>query len=139
MSYSDERIIIIGGPNSGKSYYAEQISGRYSIDDVKYTDSLIETYSWEEIAEMVSNWFIAEAPWIICGMMCCRGLRYWFRYNNLIKPCDRIIFIDRIVDRSTRQKAMFKVMNDIWNEILPEVKRRGIRVERIKFNKLCQT
>lgn len=88
----NQRIIICGWPNSGKSAHAEELSAKLGIP-VKHTDSLIRTMQWSEVSETVSRWFDEPGPWIIEGVAVPRALRKWRARNPDAEgvPFDQLI------------------------------------------------
>jgi hypothetical protein len=90
----NDRIIICGWPNSGKSHHAEELSAKLGIP-VRHTDSLIRTMQWSDVSETVSHWFDEPGPWIIEGVAIPRALRKWKARNpdtNEV-PFDKLIIM----------------------------------------------
>lgn len=125
-----ERIIIIGGPRTGKTTLARKLSPHArSTDDVM-------SLGWSEASEEVSHWFDERGPWVIEGVAAVRALRKWLARNPIshnaprVLPCDRIIRTRTPFVRLTRgQLSMASGVESVWREITTDVYMRGVRVE----------
>lgn len=126
------RILIIGGPRTGKTTLARQLSAA-----ARSTDDLIPM-GWSEGSEAASHWFDEPGPWVIEGVAVVRALRKWFLRNPIVdrarttqrKPCDRIIFLRTAHERLlTGQLSMTQGHETVWGSISHTIALRGIPVE----------
>lgn len=122
------RIIVIGGPRTGKTTFAKDLSQRLG-HPMKHTDDLIGKLDWSGASMYASSWFDAPGPWIVEGVAAVRALRKWLAANDGI-PCDRIYWLSRArLELTPGQAAMAKGCHTVWREILPELRRRGVAIE----------
>ncbi len=129
-----KRIIIAGGPRTGKSTLAVRLGERHGIP-VKFGDSLIDTHDWSEASAEVSKWMDEPGPAIIDGVVAVRAIRKWLARNPEDKAPDFVVVYlrDNIQVRTPGQRVMAKGVHTVWEEILPELRRRGVEiVERDK-------
>lgn len=124
------KIIIIGGPRSGKSTLAKKLANkinaqRYCTDPkslVKDIESnvnyLPDGIPWgDDSTHIINNWFSKEGDWIIEGVGAVRALRKWAQSKP---PCDKIIFIKESfpgINLSKGQASMHKSISTIWGDI----------------------
>ena len=85
------RIIICGGPRTGKTQLAKHLSLKFDIPKYLCTDpqalggdaldhtELPERERWSAISADVSQWFDEPGPWIIEGVAAIRALRKWHK------------------------------------------------------------
>lgn len=123
------RVIIIGGPRSGKSTLAKRLSLSGAIhyctdpkslvkDVLPNVNYLPEGLNWGDDSQyVIDNWFSKNGNWVIEGVGAIRALRKW---RNNEAPCDKILFIKdsfpgiKLLDG---QASMHKSIHTIWNEI----------------------
>jgi hypothetical protein len=121
------RIVIAGGPRSGKSTLAQNISRGGRIK-VRGTDELL-ALDWSESSLVASSWFEYPGPWICEGVAMPRALRKWLARNPSDAPADLIVWMNEAVSpRVPGQEGMAKGCATVWREILPELDRREVRV-----------
>jgi len=85
---------------------------------------------WSESSLIASTWFDALGPWICEGVVMPRALRKWLaRTGGDQKPADLIVYLDEpVVERSRGQHVMSKGCRTVFDEILPELKARGVQI-----------
>lgn len=144
------RIIIAGGPRTGKTILAKMIGL-----PVKPADSLINIYGlairylpgiffriksiyslitrgWSEASLEASRWFDDPGPWIVEGVAAGRALRKWMESHPSGKPCDLVVYLAHPkISRTPGQDAMAKGCDTVWKEINPHLERRGVKVETL--------
>ncbi len=82
------RILIIGGPGSGKTTLATKMGGGKSTDDVK-------DIGWSEASLEVSKW-LDQPSYLIEGVAVPRALRKWKAANpGKPPPVDKIIYLNK--------------------------------------------
>lgn len=123
------KTIIAGGPRTGKSTLAQ----RFPVAKRNTTDDTIGM-GWSQSSHEVSLWFDREGPWVIEGVATVRALRKWLQRNADEKtreaaPCERVIVLTQPrTELSEGQVSMTKGIITVWNEIAPELERRGVDV-----------
>lgn len=97
------RIVILGGPRTGKTTLAERIAAEVeqrharagtSHGPVRHTDDLIHL-GWSEASQHVADeWLTQPGPWIIEGVAVTRALRKWRdAHPGEAPPVDRVIVL----------------------------------------------
>jgi hypothetical protein len=123
-----ERILITGGPRTGKSTLGRELDPHYLETDQPYR----EGKAWSDVSDHVSYWFDRPGPWVIEGVAVPRALRKWLRRNvdPRFRPCDRVILLSHAhVPLKPGQHRMAIEVGKVWAEVAPELIRRGITVE----------
>jgi hypothetical protein len=110
----DERVLIIGGPKTGKTTLATQMGGGRSTDEVM-------DMGWSESSQEVSTWLDNPGPWIIEGVTLPRALRKWRDRNpGQPPPVDKVILLTKPrVPLAKGQAAMSKGVDTVMSEIEP--------------------
>jgi adenylate kinase family enzyme len=118
-------IIIIGGPETGKTTLSEKLSRELNISTVRHTDDLIDL-GWSQASEKASWWLDSKDSWIVEGAAAVRALRKYLA-RNAGAPCDfELIYLDRpYTPLSKGQETMRKGVATVWNEIKREFTIRG--------------
>lgn len=119
------RVIICGGPRTGKSTLAVRLGERHGIP-VKFGDSLVGTHEWSEASAEVAKWIEDPGEWIIDGVVAVRALRKWLAaYPG--KPLDAaVVYLrDAIQVQTDKQQAMAKGIRTVWEEIEKDLSSRG--------------
>ncbi len=121
------RILIAGGPRSGKTTLADSLGKNLNIP-VCHTDDLIGQLEWSEASLAVSRWFGEPGPWIIEGVSVPRALRKWFAAQPET-PAELIFWLGApAVPLTNRQRGMAKACETVWREVAPAVTRSGMRI-----------
>lgn len=125
-----QKLIIIGGPSTGKTTMANALAEAKGIACF-HSDDLIGRYDWSEASQFICDqWLTLPGPWVMEGVAVVRGLRKWLRANPTGVPCTGIIWLDQPHEElNNRQKGMAKGCLSIWNEIKDEVIRRGVELD----------
>lgn len=128
-----DRILIIGGPKTGKTTMATQLAQTLQVK-LRHTDALIaDNIAWPEMSERVSRWLEAAGPWIIEGVALPRALRKWIAAHPSGKPCEVIYWLAKpVADRSLGQVTMSKAVQTVWKLVLPELLKRGVEVRNVE-------
>ncbi|MEE9573064.1 MAG: hypothetical protein V3W20_08460, partial [Candidatus Neomarinimicrobiota bacterium] len=119
------RIAIAGSPQSGKTTLSKVLNL-----NTKHTDDLIHL-GWSEASEKISHsWIDDNTIQIIEGVAVPRALRKWLKNNLTGKPVDKVIYLNNPYIKLTKgQQAMAKGCRTVWDEIKPELTKRGVIVE----------
>lgn len=116
------RIVIVGGPRTGKTTVAK------AMPNPRHTDDVIDM-GWSAASEHVSYWFNSPGPWTIEGVATARALRKWLTANPTGTPCDAVRIMDRaVVGRTPGQETMAKGVDTVWREIAPLLLARGVEI-----------
>jgi hypothetical protein len=122
------RIVIAGGPRTGKTSRAEQLAAELGVP-VRHTDDLISTHAWSAASDEVATWLEQPGPWIVEGVAAVRGLRKWMQRHAWGPPADLVYWgAEPVVLRSRQQQTMANGCGTIWREILPLLLSRNVQV-----------
>lgn len=122
------RIIICGGPRTGKSTLAVRLGERHNIP-VRFGDSLVGHLEWSDASKEVSTWIKNDEEWIIDGVVAVRALRKWLAANPGQFLDAAIVYLrDHIQVPTDKQIAMAKGIRTVWREIEPELISRGCHI-----------
>lgn len=141
------RIVILGGPKTGKTTLAEASfeahDWPHDVPDcdgcgtLRHTDDLIEQCkhlgkdAWSEASRIASTWLDEPGPWIIEGVAMARALRKWREaHPGEPPPVDRVIRLTTPhVELSKGQAAMAKGEETVWREIEPWLSEHGVHIQ----------
>lgn len=117
---SVERVIITGGPRTGKSTFATALAARTGLP-LRRTDDLIASLDWERQIEQVATWLASPGPWIIEGCTCVRALRAWLDRYPGRSPASTIYWLELpMCARTKGQETQAKGCATVWrNDVLP--------------------
>lgn len=89
---------------------------------------------WSAGSELLSAWLDEPGPWVIENVAAARGIRKWLLRNPREGlPGDLFIHLDTQVEtRAPGQWSMAKGCQTVWNEIEPELGRRGAKILRAR-------
>lgn len=119
------RIVILGGPKTGKTTLANELfeahGWPHSVPDcdgcgmLRHTDDLIPL-GWSEASQAASAWFDEPGPWIIEGVAAVRALRKWRdQHPGEPPPVDRVIYLtETFVEPTAGQRALAKGIETVW-------------------------
>ncbi len=85
---------------------------------------------WSAGSLVASAWLDEPGPWICENVAMARAMRKWLT-RNLSRPfpADLVVHLDcQVAERSPGQSAMARGCQTVWNEIKPELMRRGVRI-----------
>lgn len=120
------RVLIVGGPGTGKSTLAHRIG---PAERVRSTDELVGVLEWSEVSVEVALWLCEPGPWVIEGVATARALRKWLAASPGT-ALDVVVVLtgQPFVELTKGQAAMNKGVSTVWNEIVIDVLKRGARV-----------
>ncbi len=129
------RIAICGGPRTGKSTYASKLAQELGIElfstgkkALVATDNFMGV-GWANVPRLVMERLSELDDWILEGTQATRVLRHWYRTAPETLKLDRVHFFEQPwVIRNGGQNAMAKGVRTIWQEVRPELIRRGIPI-----------
>jgi hypothetical protein len=125
------RVLIAGGPRTGKTTLAEQLAA-VSGAPVRHTDDLVGKLDWSAASSEVAGWIEAPGPWIVEGVAVGRALRKWFAAHPEGAPADLIYWcLAPKVARSRGQITMAKGCLTVWGDIQPLLRARGVEIRDI--------
>ncbi len=116
------RIVICGGPDAGKTTMAEE----FGVSPIWHTDDLMRL-DWHDQSWACYRWLCRQqGSFVIEGTTAVRAVRKWLKRHDTGLPFDQIYWIERtLVKLSPGQERMRKGCRTIWDEIQPELIRRG--------------
>lgn len=123
LKISNPRLIIVGGPRTGKTTLARYLG----VGELYSTDDLIGALDWSAAWAEVAEWIHRPGPWTIEGVASVRALRKWLRqYQGDIRPAEAILYLSTpVCQQSEGQQRMARSCMTIWREIRDELVRRG--------------
>lgn len=121
-----ERIVIAGGPRTGKSTLAKRLSGGgYRLHDGEELIGL----EWSAGSLRAAGWLDGPGPWICENVAMARALRKWLVAHPVGVPADLVVQLHaQVADRSPGQQRMALGCATVWREIVPELRRRGAKI-----------
>jgi len=120
------RIVICGGPKTGKTTMSEEMETDTGTIPAKHTDDL-QHLDWSDASKVASYWLDNPGPWVIEGVAAVRALRKWLARNPTGKPCDRVVLLTHTWGPLTAgQETMTKGHATIWNGIRQELLNRDV-------------
>lgn len=123
------RIIVAGGPRTGKTTLADRLAAGLGIT-ARHTDDLIGTLDWSASSAEVATWFDADGPWVIEGVAAARAIRKWLAAHPEGTPANVVhLLTEPFEPLNTRQLGMAKGCETVWNEIAGELLARGVTVQ----------
>lgn len=122
------RIVIAGGPKTGKTTLAKSFVFPGVTFTTRHTDNLIHL-GWSEASAAAALWFDEPGPWIVEGVATPRALRKWIAAHPHGKPCDVVHWLEDPHEELTPgQAAMTKGCATVWEEIVDELRARGVEI-----------
>ena len=137
-----KRIVIVGGPRTGKSYLAQQIHRgmgaavycgdplskvKEPLPGVNYLPEGLPFDGDTGAAQwIVDNWFTMPGPWVMEGHVMARALRRWTGAEGHswdeppLSPCDLVYVFEEQrpeIELLPGQVAMHKGVLRVWSEI----------------------
>ncbi|HEY3496018.1 MAG TPA: hypothetical protein VGK73_15075 [Polyangiaceae bacterium] len=134
-------MVIAGGPRSGKSHLAQALlrDGQRLHDGEELVDrpewaGLDQEAKWSAGSLLASEWLDEPGPWICENVAMARALRKWLLRNPTGGlPADLFIQLDtQAADRVPGQQRMAVGCLSVWNQIEPELIRRGAKILRAR-------
>lgn len=126
------RIVIAGGPRTGKSTLAVRAAERFGLE-YRPGDALVSKgFEWSAASEEISTWFDGIG-YVIESVAAARAIRKWLAANTGERPFPAVIVLlsAPIQIQSDGQKAMSKGCETVWREIEPElIKRKTVIFRR---------
>jgi hypothetical protein len=124
------RIIITGGPHTGKTTLAARLAAQIK-GPVRHTDDLIDSgRSLDEQAADADRWLALPGPWVIEGVTAAWLLRAWCRAHPRGRPpVDRVIVLSRpLTPLTDGQTRMAKGTQTVMAEVVARLKLAGVPV-----------
>jgi adenylate kinase family enzyme len=123
------RILICGGPRTGKTTLAAEIGPQVG-GAVHHTDDLIPL-GWSEASQAAALLLEAPGPWIVEGVAAARALRKWRQaHPGERPPVDRIIYMETPhVALTPGQATMAKGVATVYGEVEDWIEDHGVVTE----------
>jgi hypothetical protein len=118
-----DRVIVAGGPRSGKSGFAVRMSERFGFP-LRFGDSLVaagkDPEQWSRSSATVARWLAEPGPWIVEGVVTPRAIRKWQQAHPGTPPPFTVIWFPKAVQvRSEGQEAMAKGAATVMKDVAP--------------------
>jgi hypothetical protein len=89
---------------------------------------------WSAGSEKASRWLDVPGPWVCENVAMARALRKWLLRNPTGLPADLFIQLDtQVAERVPGQEAMAVGCRTVWDQIEPELVRRGAKILRARL------
>lgn len=131
------KILIIGGPKTGKSTLGRRLSGELSVPlkcsdftnrggDIEPLKFATKDEQWSYASEKVAEWLDDPSDMVIEGIAVVRGIRKWLKQHPKDPlPFEKIIYLTVSQQELGKgQHALCRSVNTIFGEILPAIKDR---------------
>lgn len=104
------RILITGGPRTGKTTLAAQLSKQKEISTILATDGLIGFKDFHLQTLLVASWLDQPAPWIIEGCQAAHALQHWLSHHPdpASTPCDVLYWLQQPFTSLNPKQQKFK-------------------------------
>lgn len=131
------RIIITGGPCTGKTTVADELGKKFGVS-TKHTDEIAYRVGWSNASLEVAAWIHDPGDWIIEGCTAIRAIRRWLLHTPMTeKPADIIYYGAHPFTKLTSdQLRLFHGCNTIWQQIRGELTARGVQIEAIPTSRV---
>lgn len=129
-----KRLIIVGGPSTGKTSLAQELSVKHGITNVRQTDQLT-ALGWSEASAEAAKWIDEPGDWIVEGVVAPRALRKWLAANPgkpLPEGTSIYVLTRPYVPQSKGQQTMTKGIYTVLTEIYGDLVARGAVFEQHK-------
>lgn len=118
------KTVIVGGPKTGKTTKAAQLGGT-----VIHTDDERSLNNFSAQSASAMRHFDTPGAWTLEGVTAVRALRKWLATHPTGKPCDTVIHLKTPKTAQTLGQAhLAQGCETIWQEIAPELKKRGVAI-----------
>src|SRR5512143_292043 len=124
-----QRIVIVGGPRTGKT----TLAGTFSLP-VIHTDDFAGLGNFSAQSQKAAALLELPGPWVLEGVTTVRALRKWFRLHPEGVPCDAIYGCWAPKEPlSAGQQALARGCATVWAAVEEELDARGFPV-MARFN-----
>lgn len=120
--------LITGGPKTGKTHAADQMAPTQSV---RHADELHPRLNWSEQSAHIAGLIAGKAQGVIEGTVVPRALRKAMQRDPGLR-LDHVTVryhSTPVAPRNAGQVSMGKAVQTVWNQIKPELKRRGAQIE----------
>jgi adenylate kinase family enzyme len=123
------RLLIAGVPRAGKTTLSNLLHPpAHSAKLVLHTDDFMHL-GWSQVSAFIATKFDIRGPWIVEGVAVVRAARKWLATHHSGTPCDEVRWLGTPrVPLSNGQATMAKACETVWDEVRPELERRGVRI-----------
>lgn len=124
---ADTRIIICGGPRTGKTTLASELAVARGVPSTAIHSTDLIAGQWSEVSDAAAKLISARGPWIIEGVAAFRALRKWMDLDpGAALTGVKIVYLKTLgVKLNKGQLAMAKGVGTVWSEIQMRVVTRG--------------
>jgi len=120
------RVVIVGGPKTGKTTMAVGLCAPVTI----HTDHDMAAGDFSAQSAAVAQQLDRQTPYVMEGVTAVRALRKWMQAHPEGKPCDTVVRLTRPHTALTPgQASLAKGCDTVFREIEPELRRRGVVIE----------
>jgi dephospho-CoA kinase len=124
------RVLVLGGPRTGKTTLGQEFASDAGLPLLSTDDTA--SLDWSEASAQVAGWIDPAGEWVIEGVSAARALRKWLNRNPEVRLDAIVVLMNRPrLELSKGQEAMRKGVATVWDEIVAEALRRGVRVVKV--------
>lgn len=126
----DVRVVIVGGPRCGKTTLADKYGQLHAGLPVYHSDDF-KQLEWSRASDVLCHMMESmSGRWLFEGVAMVRALRKWLAKNPQGRPCEVVMCLWRPFEGlSPGQASMAKGVRTVFDEIRPELVRRGVKIQ----------
>jgi hypothetical protein len=122
------RVVIAGGPRTGKSTLFRKLSLHF--DCAVGTDDYMGL-EWSAVPDAVIGVLEKHEDWIVEGVQAARVLRRWARDRKNMPHIDVVYYLtEPMAQQTNAHRAMAKSIATVWKDVAPRLIADGTRIVR---------
>jgi hypothetical protein len=138
------RIVVIGGPRTGKTTYATKLARELGVhlastgkrtdaeNGLVSTDNYIKRGTFEQVPDLIIKDLRKRESFVLEGTQAARTLRRWLRDNPDEPKLDKVLVFGKPwVKRTPGQEAMAKGVKTVLRDMAPLLAKAGVKVEHM--------
>lgn len=138
------RVVVIGGPRTGKTTYATKLAKQLGAhlastgkrtqqpEGLVSTDNWMHKSNWAELPDHVITDLKKRDSFVLEGTQAARVLRRWLTRDPETVKVDKVLVFGRPwVARTPGQESMAKAVRTIFRDLQPLLQKAGIEIEHM--------
>lgn len=128
----DVRVVILGGPRTGKTTLARKYGAEHPGLPVYHSDDF-KDLEWSRASDVLCHMISSmSGRWCYEGVRMVHCLRKWLQKHAEGRPCEVVMCLWRPFEGlSPGQASMAKGVRTVFDEIRPELVRRGVKIQEM--------